>query len=295
MPDISLTFDEIKTSFLFAMGAAGIAYLALNRLEAVLNPHKREKIYKSIIPNPERTNEELPNWIQQFKYLLDEFFGKKHFSWRCIWRCILISIASAFLFMYFMLIVGFYDPFIDPLDSIFAVATIGTLIILGPFILNPFVDYFSLLESRWIITLIAKSQSNLRVLFLIISDLFLTTIIFFSWAFILLCLFSGEFLDIFSEGKRIILFQGYYGLYFPFFCTTFTTSIWLWLYAFALISAKVIMSFRTGHIYLSRVFDFKNKPVGSLAYLAGIGTFVLFFFGSLTYFSFIGDLPSPSL
>ena len=301
MLDFFPTFIEFKTSFTNGVYLGGLAWVSIKGLEVVATKDFQDTIAKAITPDSERLfssdlrvsknsikNQNLPNWIQQFQGLLDAFFGKKHLSLKCFLKSCLVSLLSAFT----LLIVFLGGELLDVVPG----SDEWILFLFFGATLNFIPDFISLYESRLLISFLSNKKSNFLCFTILFFDLILTTIIISSWFWFIAIVF-----DVLSFDERIELFidiiflKGDAISFSVFFYSTFSTSVWLWFYAFAFYSTKVIMSFRGGHKVLSKVFDFKSKPVGSLAYIAGFGIFFLSFIGSIAYFSFTGDLPVESI
>lgn len=131
-----------------------------------LNPLKRTELYENIAcitKNPEL-------WVVNFNYLFDEFFGKKHFGLICFVKSTLISI-TLFTLVWFIL-----DGTKNRLDIIEVISIAA--------ITNVFIDYASLLETRYILSL------KLLFIYKLAVDLLLTLFIAFSWSLTVSVYFS---------------------------------------------------------------------------------------------------------
>jgi len=194
-----------------------------------LDPEKRKALGEELLRIKDR---DASSWVPDFTSVFDRFFGKKHLSWKCFYRSALIST--------FVLIVLFYlyDPIgmagNEPNDKY---KLLG-LAIISALLLNVFIDYISLLETR--VILYARTPVFIKIILDAIITILLvfTWIIFFSFLVnLLLWSLNSPFVeinifelvtkfwkDLFDDSRRDSTLMRIT------LATSFTTSIWLWLH-----------------------------------------------------------------
>jgi len=156
-------------------------------------------------------------------------------------------------------------------------------------------DYFSLLESRFIIKVMSNKKSLMFWFGLIIVDLLATTMIFIISVSIVILLdrlfISGNFEGFIELYKSIIFPQIVKGLSFQnldrefpslgiFFYSTFFTSAWVLLYALSGGLVRLTVGGRPVLHFLKWFLDIENHPVRSIGIIAG--AFACFFFWVLS-------------
>jgi amino acid transporter len=247
------------------------------------------------------------NWSEGFEKIFDRAFGRKHFSWNCFVRSCIASILAVILLSALSLSI---QPSSFEFSSNVIQAFLAFLVVF--IALNLIPDYFSLLETRWIIGLITRQHSTTFVLILLFLDFILTIAIFFLVATVLLWLFLLllNFLVI-LHGKTIgeealaqititnipVLFskslikQGIYLKVvsdFPvsigvFLYSTFFTSVWVWLTIIGWFFVRNAARIQTVLSVLQFILPIKTKPMRAIGEVAAMVTaivFVLFgFFG----------------
>ncbi|MCZ6654023.1 MAG: hypothetical protein O7D91_13475 [Planctomycetota bacterium] len=228
-------------------------------------------------------------WPSHFVELFDSVFGSKHWSWFCIRRSCYCSLGGlvAVAITYFVLAsVSFSEFFRDwrgvepkPYDYL-------TILLVPTFNVLP--DFFSLLETRWLISRLGQNPSLTKLAGALLLDLILTAAIFF--AFTAPMVFAamwwvhfdgtGEHttMKVFSEVfeswcEYFITPRGEYIPNFTSFTfyTTFLTSVWVWMLGGSVLAAKLLSSLG-GPLWrwLSGSFlDFETKPFLSLGWIAG--------------------------
>ena len=188
-----------------------------------LNPETREALSDELLRIKDR---DASLWVPDFTLVFDRFFGKKHFSWQCIFRSALVSIF-AFITLAFLFDVpellgqesdSKYELFIELL--IFAI------------LVNVVLDYMSLLETRYILS------KRMPVLEKIIMDAIITILLVIIWTAFVNTLIQATHFTVKSyiEGVALILEDIFAGsregsiITLIILATSFTTSIWLWLH-----------------------------------------------------------------
>lgn len=183
----------------------------------------------------------MPPWLTVFNHGLDDFFGEKHFSWRCLWRSAVISV------FFFVLLLLVFDPDFIKEDDGISFEAIGILFIVG-LVFNAIGDYFSLAQTRTIL------RWGGAIWLKVIVDSILTLGVWvagllapFAMFFILISDFSGllevpEF--VWLAVKEVFVGTGEsdpYGfrpIFLASLFTAFTTSIWLWIHALGVATVR---------------------------------------------------------
>lgn len=137
-------------------------------------------------------------------------------------------------------------------------------------------DYFSLLETRFIIKQMQKTQSVFQHVLWLAMDFFVTVVITVLLPFIYLIFItdtpfwaSSESITIWIYIKEVVTLSGYvFYNYSPIpyysiiFFTSFFTSIWIWLY---ILSGLIIRLF-SGWRFLKTTVELDEKPVSYLGF-----------------------------
>ena len=168
-------------------------------------------------------------------------------------------------------------------------------IIKSTFAINIFLDFFSLVETRWMIDL-AKAQ-RCRASFIILVDVILTFIIAIFWIAIVVIFYLSYYFFIEGLSLHEVLIENFSET-FPkfiwppiyamltlsiapdqltpsvspgvFFYSTFFSSVWLWLY---ILSSRMLRSIEivdSGFHRLKKLFDIDGKPLKSMGYMSMI-------------------------
>ena len=219
-------------------------------------------------------------WPIQYANLFDAVFGERHFRWKCFWRSSVASLILVTLLILLWLALdedynyywsqaeGFFSG-----DEAYSAAVILVTMLLCGAILNIVPDYFSLLETRWILRRFGKDPDLIRILFLVIIDLVATSVIFLSFYYLII-LIVGD------PHEALLGVAAYYcdAFYFVghvpievFFYSTFFTSVWLWLYM--LTSIVVICISKLGKIWLwlrDSFLDIEKQPILAMGWIASM-------------------------
>jgi len=240
--------------------------------------------------------EKITNWPDQFAQLFDSVFGKKHFTLKCFLRSSLASLISATLMFFIWGILRpneFHAFYLDP-DLVYNFLIL--LFFVG--ILNLIPDYFSLLETRYMLRWLNNSYSVKRAILGILIDGLVTAVIF--W--IGLNILSVLVLVFVSDTSFVVLFikinKEFLTLYLPLkatqmyilplgitFYSTFFTSAWLWLYVISGIILKSLKYFGVMVEKAGKIFDLENKPISALGNVASV--FVTFIFAVIAFYQLI--------
>lgn len=247
--------------------------------------------------------ESLPSWFATFAAVFDRIFGKRHLSWRCFYRSCFASLLSVSMLELICLSrifgegiggnIGNYSREIS-LVAVFAIY------------FNFLPDYVSLLETRYMIRWLIKSNSTMQKLFPIFIDFMATTLI--SFFTVAAFTFYGSFLFVkafttFAEiplptlhqalrfviSEPILFFEQVYLTYISgilfrpsvaslgrfdipaiFIYSTYFTSLWVWLYTISGLVLKLFRLFDPGINFFRKVFDIENKPLRSIGYVSAL-------------------------
>ena len=231
----------------------------------------------------------------QFREIFDTVFCVSERGRPRIRRSFLAS------YMVFSLIAGIW-VICYPSRPLVVLSNLPILIGIGASVIlvNPFGDYLSLWQTRFIVRYL-ESASRLRSVVLIIIDFVLTTGIFFLMAgvwifflfistgaigytpgayfyfFQLVCRFTSICRDL---GMIMVDASAYNDILFILYCTTLFTSVWIWL-----LSSGVILwpLFK----WINKVFEVEKHPLGTAMTIgASLITIPALIYGGLaiTYF-----------
>ncbi len=264
-------------------------------------------------------SKDLPSWPSQFVALFDKIFTKNHWSWKCFRRSAIVSIVilligwllfltlfpesgkRSFEVMDYMLNEKMYFNFV-----------FGAISFVLLFCIIP--DYFSLLETRWILKLASKTRNFFVHVMLIIFDILLSFGILALFAFLAFISLQVVFLKTSSvENVSYILLFTIDRTIFYFFdttiffmpssypsfirssdlgtldsslvlvVTTFFTSIWLYLYIVSGLILKLISISNTGFKFLQNNLDIEEKPFRSMGFIVMILISIGYMIGGLFY------------
>ncbi|NET39058.1 MAG: hypothetical protein F6K19_44975 [Cyanothece sp. SIO1E1] len=155
---------------------------------------------------------------------------------------------------------------------------------------NAIPDYFSLLETRYIIKRMATTNSIVAWFLYLILDFCLTIAIFLLAAIVFSPLVNWFFNININPLRFLSNIQ--YGLrtfdsdYFSvFFYTTFFTSIWIWGYLLSGLILKLITPFRGGLLFLKSKLDIDNKPFRSMGVIIVTIISIIYLIGALKLLS----------
>lgn len=225
----------------------------------------------------------LANWPVQFISMFDGIFGERHFSWRCFRRSCIASFVSVVIVIF--VLNALYSGDFKDVVSEYDILTILFVFISAPIVLNFISDYFSLLETRYLIKWITIKHSFSRVITLLIFDLLVTATIWFTWLILI-----GIPLISLDQNKRLIevmqdlpqdfwitismfiapVRQKHIGhlLMEPLFYSSFFTSAWLWIFVLSGLVVKLINKIGLSLNLLKGLLDTKQKPIRSIGFVA---------------------------
>lgn len=235
------------------------------------------------------TRKDIANWIERpfepgngiietFLSLLDDVFGENHLTWKCFRRSALISILPVSVFSFSWLFsYGVNFPQRDPFhfhhdSSKFLAFFLAT----GGIFFNTIPDYLSLLQTRIFLRfLLDKSHIPSVVIAALMWDIIFTAIVFAICTFTVLEI-TVFFLTIgetplnttpFHAAIQTLTLSEINGVT-PFYITTFSTSIWLWLYGLSLLFLRMTTPFNAIRKFVLRS-RYREAPLKMMGPLAG--------------------------
>ena len=116
------------------------------------------------------------NWPPYFIELFDKVYTKKHISWKCFFRSVISSMLF-FLITFSIVMVIFKIPFRSQSSTYM---NVGVLLVL---LYNILPDYFSLLQTRYLIKKMTQIKTWRIRLGILLLDLVLTYLIFVLFIF----------------------------------------------------------------------------------------------------------------
>ena len=226
----------------------------------------------------------------RFAMLFDTIYGKKHFSFRCIFlSCLTSTIAVMSLSVILYL---FFPELFSMIDYSNALAKLS-VVIAASFFSNLIPDYLSLLESRLIILRFGILPSIQRIILMLIVDIVLTTLIFMVYFFSLIQIFSlirgrsMSVLDALISLYSLPLFRNYVGDLGPlgiYFWSTFFTSFWIWIYLLGIGVIRFSRILGFGWKFLRDSFlNIEDKPYESMGFVTSSTVLIILLVGGGIY------------
>jgi len=202
----------------------------------------------------------LINWGKAFSALFDNIFGEKHFTIRCFIRSVTLSLS-------FCLLILFIAVIIRPIEvvEVFRNHKLTEIITLSScisLIINLFIDYLSLLQTRYVIGKISETKTVLVGLGLVVID-FLSKFFIFLGIWLLINWIQGYSLEMYLEKLKyswIPLSISKKQLGGIWLYTNFFTSVWAWLMLFSLLMLKVGNLINIPLSVVIKSLDIDNKP-----------------------------------
>lgn len=199
-------------------------------------------------------------WHENFIRLINHIFGKDHISIRCIFFSSLFSLLSvAALYVLFGQILGVLDADqrIGEDVGLIKILTLGAILNLIP-------DFISLFETRLLIRFLNFRKSIFFQVLVLIFDLIFSSIV------ILVAINIYSFL-IYGDTVSLVEMMGIYSLYSIFFFSTFTTSLWAWIYCISTWLAKLTSK----SSFIKNFFALRDYTADVIAIYAAFITFFL--------------------
>ena len=269
---------DILVSCLAVLFASSMIVDWLVRNEKGLNFHVQSPVDRIGALEPDDILHAATIW---FSDIFDTIYGERTWSWRRVYRSALLSL---FFVLFSVLIIGIENTYIGTTREHQEIIYISMIF----FSINLFIDFVSLLETRWIIEQMRKRRTATFFAMWVILDIVLTSGIYFFLLGtivvvtaavqigridkIISILISADFASSFAR----TLFAPHMAL--PFFVSTFGTSI-LW-YMFVLFSIVIRIGSRSSRIFeISLRVIFESESPGRLiAFIVG-ATLTTFFLG----------------
>lgn len=203
----------------------------------------------------------------------DRIFGKKHLSWRCFFMSCLFSFLAVAMLSVVYFRAGPQRLVYLP-DLVFVAIT-----------LNLVPDYFSLMETRFVVKLMGRTLKFLPILGYLVLDFLLTLLIFLVLGLLLLTmgrLFLGlssaeDFGRIYAGGISEVLSKdaltlsgGISGLPGVVLYSTFFTSVWVWLTALGWGSIRLMAMAPPLLQAMQYLLPIKERPLRSIGEVAAM-------------------------
>ena len=228
--------------------------------------------------NRPRTTVILPS---SFSDMFDKLFGPQPWTWKFFSRS--VAASTALLVLMSALWFDLNQEFVSRTSA----RPWLIILVLAP-ILNFPLDYLSLVESRFIIRKMV-GRSVPTIVFLMLVDLASTTLIVFLSFLIIAHIIPGDTISFYStiagtievvaQGYGFVTDDGFLGI---FIYTTYSTSIWVWLYAMSVLTSRAIFRFsKRARKMVVKLFDIKRIKRRPHAVVAEIGAPIIFLCGIL--------------
>lgn len=235
----------------------------------------------------EQSNLPVDTWPNHFVSLFDSIFGESHFRPKCIIASIVASVFGA-LCIGLLFISIFPDIWLE-VHEVFGDSKleVGVTLVITVLIFNAIPDYISLLESRYLLGILARNLTWLKVSVVLIVDVFITA---FIW--VALCLVFSSFLDWFffeSESwldsigamwelmEAAITEDGFARFIVGVtFLSTFFTSAWLWVYLGAGVLIRLVNMLSRGRMKIAGLLDTNKTPILSIGFISCLLVSIVF-------------------
>jgi hypothetical protein len=236
----------------------GIVWRCFAGVESLLKPDAKLSIALWILERKPLS----PSWPGTFAAMFDRVFGEKHLSEKCFYRSAIVSYIAR-------LLVGAYVDANWKFTWLWDYHGIWDLIVWG-FFGNVIPDYISLLETRFVLSLVQRTRSTTLKLLGVILDFVLTSTISLIAAHIVLTIvwelpwrwtpsaILTHPLDSHQNHRWLVIM-----------IPAFLTSIWLWLYVGAGLLLKASYRLNIGSNWFNRHFDIETQPLRCIGLLAG--------------------------
>ena len=245
------------------------------------------------------------DWAINVYMLFEGLYGERQWSWVClrnslITSSIFVSTAVFFIDVYSVGPFTYLDYFIqNPLPAINYF--IGNVMGVAAFALamNGLADFFSLWESRLLFEKVSEVKGKRMLFFILLADFVLSGVIYLlcvsSSIYIFSILTGGESPNYFPDTPSEIMFEprgdfnATFWVFSSLIASAYISSFLSWLYLLSLYFSKIrFLPHQKLLTFLSKFFDFNNKPIESfglyiviLLWVAGI--FMLPFYTILSW------------
>lgn len=286
-PDIQHIITSPPGQLVAGSVLAGIVWKFFEKVEGVLS--EQTKLEIAVWLRGVNVVEKVKPWPETFANVFDRVFGKEHLSWTCFWRSSVASTLSLFL-VCLVMIMHIPTDFKTVWQRFVYYPTLWIFCIvisnLGP-------DYISLLESRFVLTIMkrvahTKVANGFRLsvrLFLLIGDLIFTYALARLAMTLAIITTHSVYMSHLNRVFGVVpsLMSSYVALEQVFFTESlyerigrwlwvypaFFTSIWLWLYAASGFILKAARRFDIGFQWFNSKVDIEKKPLSAIGLVAG--------------------------
>ncbi|MFX0198202.1 MAG: hypothetical protein ACFFCW_18955 [Candidatus Hodarchaeota archaeon] len=244
----------------------------------------------------------IANWPSTFLAVFDNIFGKKHLTWNCFFRSCVASLVSVFIII--LIFSAIRPEFVGLVKRssfhLFIIFLFGTTAFL-----NFIPDYLSLLETRYVIKLLANRLTVRRIFLFAAVDLIATAIIASLILLAVVMIFKptmsysdDRFHATGTIGYKELIIDSFsfsmrYGPFYRFsihrtpdgrmiysppspmpfaiwYYSAFFTSAWVWLYALSGLAVKLAQYSGIWIGRISSLMDIENKPLRSLGMISNL-------------------------
>lgn len=275
MPD-GLTQLILKPTGPLAAGVVlfGVVWGTFKGIEGILNDDTKLEIAVWLLGR-KKFGPRVQPWPDAFTKILNQVFGRRYFSWTCLWRLALVSVIASYLTGFVFAVLhglALSDMFTQTGFIVFVITTLATVL----------PSYLSLLETRYVLSCMRRSANAKVWAGWLVLDLLSTiytgilgtllsvgivrdkTDTFGDMLFTMFTAVLVHPLDMLS-----IFLTPNHGLY-PLLVPPLLTSVWLWLYAGSGFLLKAARRFDIGFDWFNRHIDIEKKPLQSIGLVAGV-------------------------
>lgn len=203
-------------------------------------------------------------WDSFFVELFDGIFGTRHWSVKCVFRSVVLS-------LFIMAMLTFYLNMLS--HSLWLLSPI-TLVLVATACIT---DYFSLWKTRYLLTRFNTISTRISALGLIFVDFIATSILYyilFAIAFTIIMapislipLFIYRHASLASLYREVVFFSPGRITSFFYYLVALLTSAWLWTYVLGAYAMRLLSFIPVVIRTLSKILDLNEHPVRSLGYV----------------------------
>jgi hypothetical protein len=227
------------------------------------------------------------DWATAFSTVFDSVFGVSHFSWSCFLRSMVASTVAYVAIAALCASIGdaIYAGHIPSKLALFLHLLV--MYVAYGFIVNTLVDYVSLLETRYVISRLAKRFNVRNAVAAVVVDLALTHVIYVTFFFAIFPLFAytGFPKWIITLAEPFFYPWDVRSVEFPLasvpnvavglmatYATTLFTSAWLWLFVVGWMALRNAARFQLLLKALQFTLPIKTKPMRAIGEVAALAT-----------------------
>lgn len=271
MSGLSAFFDHYGSVLRGAtfVGIVGGVERGFNWFDGLLNDDARAGLSKWLKNVP--GDEQIDSWVGVFPHLIDRVFGPKALSWRFILRSWIASFIAFTIVLIFFLIFVKLAPAAEATFEPQYLIGIAAMV----FVINFIPDYFSLLINRWVVRTMVERPTFLHILLLLILDLVLIMGLVCSALFCVGLYFHlqegpithAALHEAISKTEQEILHTVAFRI---FMLTSLFTSLWVWLYALASVTIRILHKMRFLWVKIVPFLSVDQKPMMAIGRVAGL-------------------------